>query len=575
MATEDVDEVSVSQLVQAVIECKKYSFLIGAGTSRPEPAGIPTGGELVNKWRKECYNNIEPDTEFDEWVSEKEDSISEDNKYGYWFEERHPTRGQRREFIQELVDKAEPTLGHILIATMMNEGYIPHVLTPNFDDLLFDAFYMYLEDRPNLVDHRAVAPEFKLTRRDPTIVKLHGDYLYDNLQNTDEETYSLEPAIKEVLQQTVNEYGLVVAGYSGTDNSIMEPLLDADLSEYGVYWCTRSPDKLSDEVKELLEKPNTYLVEIDGFINLMTQFGRQLDGTELPSRDELIDRAETRADKLEGVLEESQETAAGEEEEEFINNLRSIEDAKQEIENRNYQEAIEVLDRVISSGTADARAYFNRGHAKSQIGKHREAIDDYSQAIDFGNENSSVYNNRGLSKSEVGQYEDAIRDYNEAIKLDPENEAAYNNRGLAKASLGKLDEAIQDFDEAVNINPGYITPVMNKSEIRIQNERYEQAKKDAIKAKSIAESTKERATALMLEIIARTVLDEDTSELEQYYRELCEQEFTTSWSSRELDDWMETTDIEDEKEKKIRNIMSALEEHKTIGRDMIINSSSR
>lgn len=65
---------------------------------------------------------------------------------------------------------------------MMNEGYVPNALTPNFDDLLFDAFYLFFEDKPHLVDHQAIAPEFKLTRESPTIIKLHGDYLYDNLQ---------------------------------------------------------------------------------------------------------------------------------------------------------------------------------------------------------------------------------------------------------------------------------------------------------------------------------------------------------------------------------------------------------
>lgn len=240
MAGGDINRASVSQLVQAVAEVKKYAFLIGAGTSRPKPAEIPTGGELIDIWREECYELVNPDEEVDEWIATKEKTIADDQtEYGFWFEERHPTRGQRRKRIQELVEDAEPTLGHILLATMMNEGYVPNGLTLNFDDLLFDAFYLFLEDKPHLVDHQAIAPEFKLTRERPAIIKLHGDYLYDNLQNTAEETKALEPAMEDVLQQTVTEYGLVVIGYSGTDDSIMDPLLETDLSEYGVYWCKR------------------------------------------------------------------------------------------------------------------------------------------------------------------------------------------------------------------------------------------------------------------------------------------------------------------------------------------------
>jgi len=253
MSSVEISEVDVWQLVQAVAECGKYAFLIGAGTSRPQPASIPTAGYLIKTWQQECYNHSGSDDEFEDWVEHQEaENNTNQSKYGFWFEKRHPTRGGRRKRIEKLVKDANPTPGHITLASMMSNGYVPHVLTPNFDDLLFDSFYLFLEDKPNLIDHRAVVPEFKLTRDDPAIVKLHGDYLYDNLQNTGPETKALEPPMIDVLQRTVSEYGLVVIGYSGRDGSIMEPLLDADISEYGIYWCVRDSDKISSNVKKLL-----------------------------------------------------------------------------------------------------------------------------------------------------------------------------------------------------------------------------------------------------------------------------------------------------------------------------------
>lgn len=149
---------SVSQLIDDISETGKYAFLIGAGSSRPKPAGILTGGELIKQWRRECYGRDEPDLNYEEWVDMKEEEmVSGQSEYGFWFEERHPSRGGRREYIRDLVEGADPTLGHIILATMMTEGYVPNTLTPNFDDLLFDAFYLFLEERPQLVNHRAVA----------------------------------------------------------------------------------------------------------------------------------------------------------------------------------------------------------------------------------------------------------------------------------------------------------------------------------------------------------------------------------------------------------------------------------
>ena len=142
---------------------------------------------------------------------------SRESEYGFWFEQRHRTSGERRECIQELVEGANPTLGHIILARLMSEDYVPLTLTPNFDDPL----YQFMEVRPHLVNHGAVTPWFKLMHDRPAIVKLHGDYLYDNLRNTDPETSTLSPGREEALRRTVTEYGLVVVGYGGADESIM------------------------------------------------------------------------------------------------------------------------------------------------------------------------------------------------------------------------------------------------------------------------------------------------------------------------------------------------------------------
>lgn len=322
MAESDSDEVSgeiatasVEQLLRAVEKTRSYAFMIGAGTSKR--AGIPTAWELIQQWREECYNDCRPEPEMEEWVEQQESEhmTDEQSPYGYWFERLHPTPGERRQRIQELVEDADTTPAHVILASLMSDGgdrnYVPVTLTPNFDDLLFDAFYLFLEDRPQLINHRAVAPEFKLTRNDPAIVKLHGDYLYDNLQNTDDETGSLEDSMETAVSQTVGEYGLVVIGYGGNDDSIMQALRAAEFSEYGVYWCVLEPgenesveDKLSDEAADLLRETESYVVPINGFLNLMLKFEQYIGDVSLPERSELQDRANKRRDRIEKIIGE-------------------------------------------------------------------------------------------------------------------------------------------------------------------------------------------------------------------------------------------------------------------------------
>lgn len=477
MTADNITEVDVWQLAQAVAEFGKYSFLIGAGTSRPKPASILTASGLIDIWQEECFDHASPELDIDEWIQEQEKSMDYDqNEYGFWFEKRHPTRGERRKRIDELVRDADPTPAHITLASMMSEGYVPHVLTPNFDDLLFDAFYLFLEDKPNLIDHRAVAPEFKLTRDDPAIVKLHGDYLYDNLQNTDSETEALEPAMKDALQKTVTEYGLVVVGYGGTDDSIMDPLLDADISEHGIYWCVRDTESISPKVGELLEKSNTYLVQIDGFLSLMETFYNHINDVELPKHDELIERAEQRADLLQGALRESQESSNDEIDGAFEEVLDQFA-AQRAIENDHPSHALELLDEG-----SDPVSSSLRGRAKNSLGRYEGAIEDITQAIEHRPNNSADYYNRGIVYDNLDQFENAIEDYTQALELDPEDISAYHNRGVAKIELGRYEEAIEDFSKAIDLDPDDVSLYTQRGRAKLNLEQDEKAIEDFTKA---------------------------------------------------------------------------------------------
>jgi tetratricopeptide (TPR) repeat protein len=381
---------------------------------------------------------------------------------------------------------------------MMEEGYVPHVLTPNFDDLLFDAFYLYLEDKPQMIDHRAVAPEFRLTHSESSIVKLHGDYRYDNLRNTDPETGEdgLGDGMKDALQQTVEEYGLVVVGYSGGDDSIMDPLIEADLSEYGIYWCTRDADSFPDEGKaeELLQQPNTHLVEIEGFGSLMRKFGSRIDDVEPPQPDEITERAEERAEMLRGALQESKETVVDDEEEEYMDKMEKL----------------------------------------WKGGKLRQE----------------------------GDYEKAIDCYTEIIEQDSKFVGAYNNRGIAKHKLKKYEEAIADFDTAIELNHEYTPAYLNRAEIRLQMGDIQQARQEAKEAKELSVSTGGSAISSLLHLISKITLGKKIFEEESEYRNLCAKEFTTTWSFEELDSWLAEADLEPEKEDKIAELIDLLRDHK-------------
>ncbi len=122
----------------------------------------------------------------------------------------------------------------------------------------------------------------------------------------------------------------------------------------------------------------------------------------------------------------------------------------------------------------------------------------------------------------------AIADYDQALKHDPENDVALQNRSEARISLGQFTEA----------------------------------KQDAKRAKELTNATDKNATSNLLYLIAVILLEEDTQPEEQEYRNLCEQDFTTSWSFEELDTWLADADLDPDKEARITELIDLLREHK-------------
>lgn len=528
---DQIKDKSVDELIKAITDSKgQYAFLIGAGTSKP--AGISTGSELIEKWQEEAYQFNEPESDKDDWIKKKEEEIDENqNNYGFWFEQVYTTKEQRRDHIEnEVVNDAEPEFGHIVLASMMadepGEKYVPFTLTPNFDDLLYDAFYHFIEERPMLVNHNALATEFTLTDETPTIVKVHGDYLYQNVKNLDDETRDLEADIRERIVQAIGEYGLVVIGYAGRDKSIMDPLINANRSGAGVFWCVRESEKLSGKAKRLLQQPNTFRVEIEGSEELFSKLFARIEDLQTPQADDLRERAKQRAEALSTKRDEAKKHAPEEDQEAFELSDR-LEEADSYYREGEFEEAKEILEEIIEEEPEgnDISPLYARAHEQlgilfrsalnefeaarihfeqaieiepeyytarrnlarlleNRLDKPREAIKEYEGIIEIEPEDGIIHYQLGrLHENELGQFEEARDYYERAIEIDPEQWGWHITLGaLLYNRLGQIEEAREHFKQA---NELYETPyshnnlgkVLKKeyNEIEAAKEHFEQA----------------------------------------------------------------------------------------------------
>lgn len=149
------------------------------------------------------------------------------------------------------------------------------MFTTNFDDLVNEAFYQFSNIRPILCAHDSSVHSISISSKRPKIIKLHGDYLFDDIKSTLRETESLEQNIKEKFIEFCKEYGLIIIGYSGRDRSIMDVLEFLSKQENylnnGIYWCLREDDEICHTLRNLMWKDKVYPVLIDGFDEFLAE----------------------------------------------------------------------------------------------------------------------------------------------------------------------------------------------------------------------------------------------------------------------------------------------------------------
>ncbi len=255
-----------------------FCLFLGAGASRN--SSIRTAGEMISEWRESVYralSNEENDKDVSEiikWLSDSQsDWYDEKREYASLIEHIYPTPTNRRKFIETEVADKIPSIGYAYLVRIAEAGFLKTIFTTNFDDLLNEAFYQFSSERAIVCAHDSSVRSISVTSRRAKIIKLHGDYLFEGLKNTYSETQNLEENMKDKLTEFLKEYGLILAGYSGSDKSItgnLEILLsNSQYLQNGLYWCFRENDNITDEALEILRKPNSFYVITPGFDELM------------------------------------------------------------------------------------------------------------------------------------------------------------------------------------------------------------------------------------------------------------------------------------------------------------------
>lgn len=265
-------------------------FFLGSGASLL--AGIPSGQNLVWQFKKEIYcseNNVSREL-FKDLQSERSriklqdyfDSLDgfpkrgSKEEYSFYFEKCYDNTLARNAYIQKRVANVEPTRGHLCLANLFINNEVKNIWTTNFDELI-EAGIKTLSPQYsfNVVSSIQKDSISQIANNNfQNVIKLHGDYRYDSIQNTEQELQNLENQLSNLFYQNLMNRGLVVIGYAGNDDSVMKVLEsnidNKDFLSKGIYWCKLQNTTLSERATAFMEKACqnndlSCVIDIDGF----------------------------------------------------------------------------------------------------------------------------------------------------------------------------------------------------------------------------------------------------------------------------------------------------------------------
>jgi len=207
---------TIHDLIGAIKKYSSFTPFIGAGISNA--SGIPLAGEI---WRSlgtrlyEKYNNSTPENIklLEEWLY-KQPFFREENPYASILDVALINREERKLYFQSIISGKSPSQAHNAISKLMTHGYAKVVVTTNFDRLMEYSIINICSCMPIIVFFDEIPEYVNMNSLRPKVFKLHGDYLFGNIQNLDREIYLVKKSMSEKIRMIAYDGPLVVAGGS-------------------------------------------------------------------------------------------------------------------------------------------------------------------------------------------------------------------------------------------------------------------------------------------------------------------------------------------------------------------------
>jgi hypothetical protein len=253
------------------------ALLLGSGISRS--AGVPTGWEVTLDLIRRL-GSVQGVLDQEDWAAWYRETYKKEPSYSEILDGVATAPAERRSIIhgyieaQDGEEPRQPTVAHRAIANLVALGSIRVILTTNFDRLLENALRNVGIEPTVIGSDDAILGATPLVHSRCTVIKLHGDYMDARIKNTQDELETYSPAMDALLDRVLDEYGLIIAGWSGDwDTALRAAITRTASRRFPLYWASRGT--LSQLGSDLLTQRAGKLIPITDadsfFVQLTTK----------------------------------------------------------------------------------------------------------------------------------------------------------------------------------------------------------------------------------------------------------------------------------------------------------------
>lgn len=170
---------------------------------------------------------------------------------------------------------------------------------------------------------------------------------------------------------------------------------------------------------------------------------------------------------------------------------RLLELAKTAIDQGQFPNALDILNRTLQYDTDHIEAYFTRAYVKEQLDDPNGALTDYQIVLLLDSTFKEAAFNRAKLRYKQNQYQRAVLDFKKVLTMSSSGTQAiyfkgtplnndgvvameqittsyhldadiYNYLGLCYQALGEIEEAIQSWNQALHLNPNDANYYVNR-----------------------------------------------------------------------------------------------------------------